>query len=103
MLEVTNDWEDVEAAQEREDVVVYFTADWCGPCQQLKPQYAKASVNDTSHDYFLVDIDKVDPYVVRDWKIQTVPSVWFWRQNGEKVKIESRKWDKIVDEVSGLD
>lgn len=106
MLRITSDWEDVEAAHDRGSVVVYFTAEWCGPCRQLKPEYAKASVRDPETDYFLVDIDKVQPYVIQDWNIQSIPQVLFWEAETEGASwefvIHSRKADKIVDEVRSL-
>ena len=103
MLRVTNDWDDVEAAHEREDIVVYFTADWCAPCRQLKPQYARASVIDADRSYFLVDIDKVAPYVLTDWKVQSVPQVWLWKSGPNAAhQIVARKAQEIVDEVIEL-
>jgi thioredoxin 1 len=106
MLRVTNDWDDVQAAHDREDVVVYFTADWCAPCRQLKPQYARASVIDADRNYFLVDIDKVQPYVLKDWNIQSVPQVILWEKDQltdfTQTIVTSRKAQEIVDEVNEL-
>ena len=96
MLQITNDMGIVISSKES---VVAFTADWCGPCKQLKPQFAKASVLDVSKDYFIVDIDKIDKKYVEEYNIKSVPSV-FVMSNGNSVKrVNSRTASEIVKEV----
>lgn len=106
MLRVTNDFNEVEATiAERGNAVVYFTASWCGPCRALKPQYARASVIDADRDYFLVDVDNVEPDVLRQFSIQSVPRVFYIRDvpgenSMEPQELSSRKAQEIVDEVA---
>ena len=56
MLEVTNDMEKTQQGT----AVVYFTAAWCVPCRQLKPQFAKAGTIDKDNNYYIVDVEQID-------------------------------------------
>jgi thiol:disulfide interchange protein len=108
MLTTTNDWTDVlTSSYEGKTAVVYFTAAWCQPCRTQKPQFAKASVLDKNDnvEYFIVDIDEVDPHVLLDHRIMSVPTI-MWMQNecdmGTAGHILARKADEIVTEVSSV-
>lgn len=97
MLQVTDDMNIVMSS---ENSVVAFTATWCGPCKQLKPQFARASVLDAKKDYFVVDIDKIDKKYLDEYNIKSVPSI-FLMDNGNIVKrIESRVAPEIIKEAS---
>ncbi len=39
-------------------VVVYFTAQWCGPCQRIKPVFDSLSEEITDVVFIRVDIDE---------------------------------------------
>jgi len=96
MLKITNDMLDIK---ESNASVVAFTAVWCGPCTQLKPQFAKAAVQDNKTDYFVVDIDKIDKEYLDLYNIKSVPSV-FVMSNGDIVKkVSSRTTTDILSEV----
>jgi thiol-disulfide isomerase/thioredoxin len=96
MLEVTNDMDKVLS----EPAVVYFTAPWCGPCIQLKPQVARAGTMDGDHQYYVVDVDQIDQSILDEFSISSVPHIFFI-QNREIVKeISARTAEKIVEEVN---
>ena len=96
MLKITDDVKDFKTEDE---CIVYFTADWCGPCKKLKPQYARASVMDPSLNYYMVDVDKVPSSEIQYYGIQSIPQV-FVMNNGEIVKsIKSRTAESILEEL----
>lgn len=96
MLKITNE---VDQFKVEDECVVYFTAEWCGPCKQLKPQYGKASVMNNELDYYMVDVDKIDQNVLEYYGIQSIPQV-FLMKNGEIIKtIKSRTAETIVEEL----
>lgn len=97
MLKVTND---VQEFIEEDECVVYFTAEWCGPCKQLKPQYGKVSVMDPETNYYMVDVDKMDAAMLDYYSLKSIPQI-FVMQKGEIVKsILSRKAEEILGELS---
>ena len=96
MLKITND---VKEFQAEDECVVYFTAEWCGPCKQLKPQYARLSVIDPENNYYMVDVDKVNMEELQKYGIQSIPQV-FVMQKGEITKtIKFRTFDAMLEEL----
>lgn len=96
MLNQTTNYEDVF---QDDNAVVYFTATWCQPCKALKPQYARASVIDTTKNYYMFDVDKLDKQVLDKYKIMSVPQI-FLMNKGEVIKsISSRVAEEIVNET----
>jgi thioredoxin 1 len=96
LLKITND---VKEFQAEDKCVVYFTAEWCGPCKQLKPQYARLSVIDPENNYYMVDVDKVKMEELKKYGIQSIPQV-FVMQKGEITKtIKSRTSDAMLEEL----
>jgi thioredoxin 1 len=96
LLKITNN---VSEFQSEDECVVYFTADWCNPCKQLKPHYGRVSVIDPETNYYLVDVDKIDPKMVQLYSIQSIPQV-FVMQKGKIIEtINSRTTETILEEL----
>ncbi len=79
--------------------VVYFTAAWCAPCKQLRPQYGRASVIDSDRTYHIIDVDSCDPDLLAAYGIQSVPKIFVV---GEEAEIKARNAQAIVDEVRAM-
>lgn len=96
MLKITDDVKEFIAEDE---CVVYFTAEWCNPCKQLKPHYGKVSVMDPETNYYLVDVDKIDSDTVEYYGIKSIPQI-FVMNKGEIVdRVESRTAEAILEEL----
>lgn len=69
-------------------VLVDFTAEWCGPCQMMKPilEKVQAEVGDKVK-LVVVDIDK-DTMVAAQCMVQSVPTLLLFK-DGEQVWRES--------------
>jgi thioredoxin 1 len=86
------------------EVVVRFTAEWCGPCKQFAPHYDKAAeVSDAT--FLVVDIDKA-PWAVSRYSIMGVPTTKVFR-NGEFVADvartpATRTAIKFLDEIKNV-
>lgn len=100
MLKITNDINEFKA---EDKCVVYFTAEWCGPCKQLKPQYGKVSVTDPDTNYYMLDVDKIPTDELSYYNIQSIPQV-FVMKKGEIAKvIKSRTADGILLEKDSVE
>lgn len=97
MIDVTGD---LEKALEQDESVIYFTASWCQPCKRLKPIYAKAGMQDNNYQYFVIDIDTVDPKYMEVYNIKSVPTL-FKMNKGTVVKtITARTAEEIIEQVN---
>jgi thioredoxin 1 len=100
LLKITNDFDEL---QNEEKCVVYFTAEWCGPCSQLKPQYGKASVTDPDTNYYMLDVDKLPSDKLEYYNIKSIPQVFVFK-NGEIAKtISARTANAIVLEKNSVE
>lgn len=96
MLKVTNNTNEFK---DEDTSVVYFTAEWCGPCKQLKPQYGRAAVMNPEMNYYVVDVDKISSDDLNYYNIKSIPQI-FIMDKGEIVKkIESKTAEEIVKEI----
>jgi hypothetical protein len=96
LLKITNNVEDFI---NEDDCVVYFTAEWCNPCKQLKPHYGKVSVMDPETNYYLVDVDQIDVDTLNYYNLKSIPQI-FTMHKGEIVdRIESRTAESILEEM----
>lgn len=96
MLKITDNVSDFK---EEDDCVVYFTAEWCGPCKALKPQYARVAVMDPENNYYMLDVDKIDQNLVKYYGIQSIPQVFVMKKGEVQKTIKSRTAETILREL----
>lgn len=76
-------------------VVLDFYADWCGPCQVLKPEFAKLAESNKGNGIYFgsVDIEENDD-IVRKYGIRNLPTILFLRDGeviGKQVGFANRE------------
>jgi thiol:disulfide interchange protein len=73
------------ARESGKSIMVYFTADWCGPCVQLKKYvWSDKRVIAASKQLvpIYVDVDQ-DPDTLAEYKLRGIPAVFFLSPAGE--------------------
>lgn len=67
--------------------ILYFSAEWCGPCKQFKPLMEK--LEEAGYPIFFEDVDK-DPILAESYQVRSVPT------------IKIVKNDKVVETMVGV-
>lgn len=96
MLKITDNVQDFV---DENECVVYFTAEWCNPCKQLKPHYGKVSVMDPETNYYLVDVDKIPMSTMEYYGIKSIPQIFLMNKGKIIDRIESRTAESILEEL----
>lgn len=97
MLKITSE---VSEFQAEDKCVVYFTAEWCNPCKQLKPHYGKVSVMDPETSYYLVDVDKIPSDVVNYYELRSIPQIFVMKKGEITDTIKSRTAEAMLEELN---
>jgi len=96
LLKITND---VNEFTLEDECVVYFTAEWCGPCKQLKPQYGKVAVMDPKTNYYMVDVDKIPASKIEYYNIKSIPQIFKMNKGEISGRVEARTAEAILEEL----
>lgn len=81
--------------------VVKIGASWCGPCKLIKPHYERWSENHKDEEdvsFYEVDNDEC-PDFVREYKIDSLPSILFFVYGMETFSIRQMTTSAIFDGV----
>jgi len=99
MIHITDD---IDLISKDEKAIVYFSADWCGPCKLLKPQFTKIAMQDNNLNYYLVNVDKVPSEYIQSKNIKSIPQIFVF-SNGETIKrLEGRSYEQLKLEIENL-
>jgi thioredoxin 1 len=99
MLEITND---MNRISQDPNAIVYFSAEWCQPCKQLKPQYAKLAMQDEVNTYYVVDVDKIESDYLNKYSIKSIPQIFVLNNGEESKKLLGRNYEDLHAEISSL-
>lgn len=72
--------------------MLYFTADWCQPCKQMKPKVQKLA-DDAGKTMRVINIDS-ESKVAAAYGVQTVPTVFFMK-SGCKIEPAKMAWPSV--------
>lgn len=80
---------DISICQDKEcHLLFYFTAKWCGPCQNIKPSIQKLSEDaDTSIlEIYMIDIDENED-MANEFQIRSVPTFHLYHKRELKGQV----------------
>ena len=68
----------INAINTLENVVLFFTASWCGPCKVMYPIVEKLEEKLTMCHFFKIDVDADETeYIVQHFDVSSMPSFFF--------------------------
>lgn len=82
VIEVTNDTFENEVLKSDKPVLVDFNADWCGPCQMLKPTIEQLAEERDDIKVVSVNIDANDD-LAYDYDVSSIPCLVVFKDGSE--------------------
>jgi thioredoxin 1 len=64
------------------NTVLYFTAEWCGPCKKTRPIVEDLNNDQTETRFYIIDVD-IEMKMAQDFGIKLVPTFIVMRDNTE--------------------
>jgi len=63
-------------------MILYFTADWCGPCKQTRPIVEELNREQIMAKFFIIDVDS-EIEMTQDFGIRSIPTFVVMKNNKE--------------------
>lgn len=83
---------------ENEHAVVRFTADWCQPCQTLKPIFEQVALANPTVKVYIIDVDK-DKETAVDFGVRGIPTLLKIVDKEEKERLVGGQTKEAVEEL----
>lgn len=74
-----------QSLEQNKPLLLYFTADWCGPCRYMKRSvFTDASVGNAMSNYVRLKIDVDEqPLIAREYQVSSIPAFVIQSSGGE--------------------
>ena len=79
-------------------MILYFTADWCGPCKQTKPIVEELNREQIMAKFFIIDVDS-EIEMAQDFGIRSVPTFVVMKDNKEVHRVTGAKTRQQLEEL----
>ena len=80
------------------NMILYFTADWCGPCKQTKPIVEELNREQIMAKFFIIDVDS-EIEMAKDFEIRSVPTFVVMKDNTEIYRTTGAKTRQQLEEL----
>lgn len=83
--EITKETFETEVLKAGKPVLVDFNADWCGPCQMLKPILESLAAENTACKIVSVNIDEQDE-LAEEYGVASIPCLVLFKNGAEAAR-----------------
>lgn len=80
-------------------LVVDFTASWCGPCKFIAPFLAELAKKIPTVTFLKVDVDELKS-VATDWAVEAMPTFMFIKEGKIVDKVVGAKKDELQQTIA---
>ena len=81
-----------------EHAVVRFTADWCGPCKQMKSIFEEVALANPTVKVYVIDVDK-DRDTAVDFGVRGIPTLLKIVDKAEQVRTVGGQTKEAIEEL----
>jgi len=81
--------------------VLYFSADWCGPCKAMKPIIEEFEQNNLEPAVIKIDVDE-DFTIAQEYNVSGIPTFILLSALGEELKRKRGPMNKVNFEEFAL-
>ena len=78
--------------------ILYFTADWCGPCKKTRPIVEELNSEQIMAKFFIIDVDS-DIEMAKDFEIRSVPTFIVIKDNIEIYRVTGAQSRQQLEEL----
>eukprot|EP01133_Synstelium_polycarpum_P000243 gene243-295_t len=82
-------------------MIIYFTAQWCGPCRAIAPVYVKTAESNPDIVFVKIDIDVCNDHPMVK-AISSVPTFYSYRQGAKVMEFSGADQTKLNQMVQNL-
>lgn len=89
--------------EEEKNVIVQFSAGWCGNCRVMKPKFKKLATETDGYKFILVDAEKY-PESRKMASVDNLPTFATYKDGKLVNQVQTNKFEllkELVDEVAG--
>jgi thioredoxin 1 len=80
------------------NIVLYFTAEWCGPCKRTRPLVEELNKDQSETRFYIIDVDN-EIEMAQDFGIQSVPTFVVMKDNQEVYRTTGAKTKQQLEEL----
>ena len=77
-----------------DNVIFYFSANWCGPCKQIAPVFEKLSHKYNNIKFIKIDVDK-NRDAANEFEIGSIPAFKFHKNNNMIYEMEGNDQEQL--------
>ena len=99
-IEVTKDTFESEVLRSDRPVLADFNADWCGPCQVLKPILEEFADSNEAYKFVSINIDDEDE-LAEEYDVASIPCLVIFKDGEEAARSVGMKSREDLEDFLG--
>ena len=99
-IEITKDTFESEVLKSDKPVLADFNADWCGPCQALKPILEELAEGNDAYKFVSINIDDQDE-LAEEYDVASIPCLVIFKDGAEAARSIGMKSREDLEDLLG--